>query len=98
MILLGWLPMLAVLVLVGFAIGWWAAVLGVLPFVFFAVLGVRRYRQLRDRPPANPAAVRAELLEIESRSTPWIKAWASCSIVFAVLGVALLLVTAFQMR
>jgi hypothetical protein len=82
----------------GFSIGWWAAVLGVVPWVVVAVMAVRAMKRMRDRPPADPAAIREELIALVRRSTPWIKAWAFGLLGLTALGVVLVLLAAFQMR
>ena len=59
-----WLPLVAVLVLVGFAVGWWATGLGVAVLAIVAVAAVRAVREIRNNPKPDPAAVREELKEI----------------------------------
>lgn len=50
------------------------------------------------QPPADPAAVREELKELDHRAARWIKAWTFGMLGFTLLFVVLLLVTAFGMR
>jgi hypothetical protein len=93
-----WAPLLAVLVLAGFAIGWWATALGVAVLAAVAMFAVRAKRQVRDRPPLDPVALREELIELDRRSAPWIKAWTSSLLALTVVVVVLALVIAFEMR
>lgn len=96
--LVSWLPLLAVLVLAGFAIGWWATLLGLAVLAIVAVPAVRAMREVRNRPPADPLAIREELIELDRRAVPWIKAWTFGMLGCAALGVVLLLLAAFAMR
>jgi hypothetical protein len=93
-----WLPLVALLVLIGLTVGWWATALALVPFAIFAVLAVRAVRELQNRPAPDPAAVREELKELDRRAVPWIKGWAFGILGFAALGVVLLLIAAFAAR
>jgi len=93
-----WLPLAAVLVLVGFAVGWWATGLGVAVLGIAAAAAARAVREIRRRPKPDPAAVREELKELDRRAARWIKMWAFGMLGFTVLFVLLLLITAFDMR
>ena len=93
-----WLPLVAVLVLVGLAVGWWATGLGVAVLAIVAVAAARAIRQIRDRPKPHPAAVREELKELDRRAARWIKVWTFVMLGLTVLFTLLLLVAAFELR
>ncbi len=93
-----WLPLVVVVILVGFAIGWWATGIGVAVLAIVAVAAARAVREIRNSPPADPAVVREELKELDHRAARWIKAWTFGMLGFTLLFVVLLLVTAFGMR
>jgi len=96
--LVSWLPLIAVFVLAGFAIGWWATILGLVVLAIVAVAAIRAMREVRNRPPADPATIRQELIEIDRRAVPWIKAWTFGMLSCTALGVVLLLLAAFATR
>lgn len=93
-----WLPLVAVLVLAGLAVGWWATGLSVAVLAIVAIPAVRAIREVRSRPKPDPATVREELKELDRRNTPWIKAWTFVMLGVTVLFVVFLVVAAFEMR
>jgi len=95
---IAWLPLIALLVLAGFAIGWWATGIGVAVLALGMIPVVRALREVRNNPPPDPEAIREELKELDRRAVPWIKAWTFGMLGFTVLFVVLLLVAAFSMR
>jgi len=95
-----WLPLVAVPVLVGFAVGWWATGLGVVVLAIVALVAARAARDVRNCPSSksDPAAVREELKALDRRAAPWVKMWTFGMLVVTALYVVVLLVIAFSMR